>query len=398
MATPMDKIRVLIVDDSAFMRATLSKMLASNDQIEVVVTAPDGKVAVEKALSLTPDVITMDIEMPVLNGIEATKEIMEKCPTNILMVSTLTSEGAELTIDALHNGAIDFITKKPAFTEVHGMKEELIAKIIEVGTSDSLRNKVKRGIKLNKNLKIQKNKEGTGEASTPVPLFERRLPSTPTSPAASAGGARFSTGMSERQSDGKPHNIKLVCIGISTGGPISLQKVIPKLPSNFPVPVLIIQHMPPVFTKSLAERLNNLSKISVKEAENGDVLQKGCAYLSPGGRQMEFTRNGVLKISEGKDPNQLYNPSVNITINSAIDQLGGSILGVIMTGMGHDGQEALTRLYQLGGHVIAQSVDTCVVAGMTESVINANAASEIVDLEKIADKICRILGVNVAAI
>ncbi|MFN8360748.1 MAG: chemotaxis response regulator protein-glutamate methylesterase [Candidatus Kapaibacterium sp.] len=394
----MDKIRVLIVDDSAFMRATLSKMLASNEHIEVVGTAPDGKVAVEKALALSPDVITMDIEMPVLNGIDATKEIMEKCPTNIVMVSTLTSEGAELTIDALHNGAIDFITKKPAFTEVHGMKEELISKIIEVGTSDSLRNKVKRGIQLNKNLKIQKSKDGSSDAPSQPAVFERRLPSTPSASSTAPTGSRFSAAGSERQSDGKSHNIKLVCIGISTGGPISLQKVIPKLPSNFPVPVLIIQHMPPVFTKSLAERLNNLSKIKVKEAENGDVLQKGCAYLSPGGRQMELTRNGVLKVSDGKDPGQLYNPSVNVTVQSAIDQLGGSILGVIMTGMGHDGQEALTRLHQLGGYVIAQSVDSCVVAGMTESVINANAASEIVDLDKIAERICRLLNVSIATI
>jgi len=395
----MDKIRVLIVDDSAFMRATLSKMLASNDHIEVVGTAQDGRVAVEKALSLNPDVITMDIEMPVLNGIDATKEIMEKCPTSIVMVSTLTSEGAELTIDALHNGAIDFITKKAAFTEVHGMKEELIAKIIEVGTSDSLRNKVKRGIQLNKNIKVQKSKDGTPETVGSAPMFERRITSTPHAGVAQQSAtSRLTAVGAERMSEGKAGTIKLVCIGISTGGPISLQKVIPRLPSNFPVPILIVQHMPPVFTKSLADRLNNLSKISVKEAENGDVLQKGCAYLSPGGRQMELTRNGVLKISEGKDPNQLYNPSVNITINSAIDQLNSSILGVIMTGMGHDGQEALTRLHQLGGYVIAQSVDTCVVAGMTESVINANAANEIADLEKIADRICKHLNVNIASI
>lgn len=395
----MDKIRVLIVDDSAFMRATLSKMLATNDKIEVVGTAQDGRVAVEKALTLNPDVITMDIEMPVLNGIDATKEIMEKCPTSILMVSTLTSEGAELTIDALHNGAIDFITKKAAFTDVHGMKEELINKIIEVGTNDSLRNKVKRGIQLNKNLKVQKNKDGANESTSAAPLFERRIASTPHANISSPNtGSRFGSVSSERTSEGKAGNIKLVCIGISTGGPISLQKVIPRLPSNFPVPILIIQHMPPVFTKSLADRLNNLSKISVKEAENGDVLQKGCAYLSPGGRQMELSRSGVLKISDGKDPNQLYNPSVNITINSAIDQLNGSILGVIMTGMGHDGQEALTRLHQLGGYVIAQSVDTCVVAGMTESVINAGAANEVVDLEKIADRICKHLNVNIASI
>lgn len=188
----MDKIRVLIVDDSAFMRATLSKMLATNDKIEVVGTAQDGRVAVEKALTLNPDVITMDIEMPVLNGIDATKEIMEKCPTSILMVSTLTSEGAELTIDALHNGAIDFITKKAAFTDVHGMKEELINKIIEVGTNDSLRNKVKRGIQLNKNLKVQKNKDGANESTSAAPLFERRIASTPHANISSPStGSRF---------------------------------------------------------------------------------------------------------------------------------------------------------------------------------------------------------------
>ncbi len=262
----MKKIRVLIVDDSLFMRRTLARIITC-DKIEVIDTAVNGKEGVEKALALKPDVITMDIEMPVMTGLEALKIIMDKNPVPILMVSTLTSEGAEATVEALSNGAMDFITKRSAFTEMHNLKDELIDKIVELGSSPSIKAQLmKRKLKSRYSSKY-------GKDSSVVP-----------------SRTRMSTQQISGRAKPKASNIGIVAIGVSTGGPVALHEVIPHLPEGFPVPIVIAQHMPPYFTKTLADRLNSKSKLCVKEAEDNERLQAGCVYIAPGGKLMSISK------------------------------------------------------------------------------------------------------------
>ncbi len=357
----MKKIRVLIVDDSLFMRRTLTRII-NGDQIEVIDTAVNGKDGVEKALALKPDVITMDIEMPIMTGLEALKIIMEKDPTPILMVSTLTSEGAEATVEALSNGAMDFITKRSAFTEMHGLKDELIEKIVELGSSPGIKSMLMR-----RKLK-SKYASKYGKSSTPK--------STRT-------GNITSQNLSGRTKP-KASKIEIVVIGISTGGPVALHEVLPKLPKEFPVPVVIAQHMPPFFTRTLADRLNSKSKLCVKEAEDNERLQAGCAYIAPGGKIMTVSRWKKINISD-EPSTELFKPSVNVLVDSVNTVYHGNAVAVIMTGMGSDGANAMSELHKNGGYVISQSPDSCVVPGMPNSVIKKDAVDEIIPLVDIAE-------------
>lgn len=399
----MGKIRVLIVDDSAFIRNAFIKFLSSIEEIDVVGFAKNGKEAYEKALELEPDVITMDIEMPIMTGLQALELIMNDCPCDVIMISTLTKEGADNTLKALNLGAIDFIAKKTAFNEVGGMKEELINKVLDIGRNSSLRNRLLRKSKISSNEKVNEKSKLVKNKSTnvdypvldkPLSLSERlllRAQQKKESQNISSTSASHTTSNSESP---KVKNIKVVSIGISTGGPISLQSVIPKIPSDFPVPILIVQHMPPHFTKSLADRLNGLSHVNVKEAENGDKIQAGWVYIAPGGQQMYLKNNGVIEISNINPPGELYNPSVNQMLNSLIDCYQSGVVSVIMTGMGHDGRDASIRLKKAGGYVISQDISSCVVAGMPKSVIDAGIVDEIHPLQDIAQSICSIFNLK----
>ncbi len=355
----MKKIRVLIVDDSLFMRRTLTRII-SNEQIEVIDTAVNGKEGVEKALALKPDVITMDIEMPVMTGLEALKIIMDKMPTPILMVSTLTSEGAEATVEALSNGAMDFITKRSAFTEMHSLKDELIDKIVELGSSPSIKTQL---------MKRKLKSRYSGKYGT-----DHIKPTT---------GSYQSNSLTGRAKP-KASNIGIVAIGISTGGPVALHEVIPNLPKEFPVPIVIAQHMPPYFTKTLADRLNSKSQLCVKEAEDNERLQAGCCYIAPGGKIMTISRWKKIMISD-EPSTELFKPSVNVLVDSVNNVYDGNAVAVIMTGMGSDGAEAMAKLHGNGGYVISQSPESCVVPGMPNSVIKRNAVDEIIPLANIAE-------------
>lgn len=369
----LKKIRLLIVDDSIFMRQALTKIFTEPD-IEIVGLARNGREAVQMAGELAPDVVTMDIEMPVMNGLEALKEIMKENPIPVLMVSTLTSEGADATLEALANGAVDFVTKKSAFTEMNSLKGELLQKVRNIASNSDIKNRLIRERLISKFKEKARHKKGSDfhnlgqKENNDYQIFQRTLP--------------------------RPEDISFIGIGISTGGPAALQEVFSKLPPGLPFPILIVQHMPPLFTKSLANRLNSLSAVNVKEAENMDVPTKGWAYIAPGGFQMIVNKYGKIIISE-EPKNLLFKPSVDVLFRSLGEVFGPRTVGIIMTGMGNDGTEGLKLVSEKGGYVIAQSPESCVVAGMPGSVINAKIANEIVTLKDIAKRITNLAGINI---
>ena len=380
----MNPIKVLVVDDSVFMRSTISKIITC-DEIQVIDTASNGRDAVEKAARLNPDLITMDIEMPIMNGLEALKIIMETHPIPTLMVSTLTGEGAEATIEALSIGAIDFITKKPAFTEMHSMKDDLIDKILTIGRSNQIRNQLRRRSQLLQMKKAMKKDD-----------IPESLAKTMTQKLAEKAKQKPATiVLASDRPRPKAKDIDIIAIGISTGGPVALYDLISHLPGNIPVPIIIAQHMPPYFTKTLAERLNASSALNVKEASDGDKLLPGWVYLAPGGKQMRVTRKNTLLIND--DPiEELYKPSVNIMISSVADVYRSGGIGIIMTGMGHDGREGIRKLNQAGGYAISQDIESCVVPGMPRSIIDAQLANEIHSLGDMPNAICSLFGLNTA--
>lgn len=344
------KIKVLVVDDSAFMRKSLSIMLSRDTNIEVIGTAKNGKEGYDLAKSLRPDIITLDVEMPVMDGLTALKLIMKDAPTSVIMVSSITTEGAESTLKAFEYGAVDFISKEQSFVSVNitNIKDELIRKI--------------KSIVYHKWNTTNKLSSTLNKSSTPTPSVTK----------------------------GALPNIRYnaIALGVSTGGPISLQKVIPLLSENLNVPMFIVQHMPPKFTKSLADRLNGMSKLNVKEAEHGDVVANNNVYIAPGGKHINFVKMGSsTKIILADEPTSLHRPSVDIMFHSALAIYGKNMLGVIMTGMGKDGLQGITELKKLGGNCLAQNENSCIVYGMPKAVVDAGFADAIVPLDQIANKI-----------
>ncbi len=377
----MSKIRVLIVDDSFFIRKTLTKLL-SNDDIEVIDTAENGLIAVQKVAQLKPDIVTMDIEMPIMNGLEAVKEIMAKTPVPILMVSTLTSEGAESTFEALSLGAIDFITKKASFNEIATIKDELVSKIMTISQSSLITNRIRSRNHLLQMKKMLRDSTQSVETQT---LKNKAV--TEITPKSEYKTVLPLLGRKPRSSE-----ISIIVIGISTGGPAALNDIIPKFSADIPVPILIAQHMPPFFTKSLAERLNLKAKLKVKEAEMGEKIVSGTIYIAPGGKQMTINTKMNIVISD-EPADELYKPSVNVLTDSVVSVFTNRVLGIMMTGMGHDGGIAFQTLHKLGGYIIVQDPDTCVVAGMTKTVIDLNIANEVIPLNEIPNAISSLFGI-----
>ena len=342
-------IRVLIVDDSAFMRKALSIMLEGDPEIEVVGTARDGLEAIEKVRELKPDIVTLDVEMPRMDGLTALRRIMREHPVPVIMVSSLTQEGAQATIEALEAGAVDFIPKQHSYVsiEISRIRAELLEKIKTIARTR--------------------------------PLPTRRRSAAPDAEALPA--FRF-------------REARAIAIGVSTGGPRALQQVIPTLPADLPVPVLIVQHMPPHFTRSLAERLNSLSPLTVVEAEEGMSLEPGRVFLAPGGRHLVLERrNGHTPlIRTPVEPATLHRPSVDVMFQSVCQIFGGKVLAVVMTGMGRDGLEGARLIKQHGGKVITQDEATCVVYGMPRAVAEAGLSDAVLPLEQIGPFLARSLG------
>ena len=375
-------IRVLVVDDSSFFRRRVSEILNQDPNIEVIGTANNGKEAVEKAAELRPSVITMDIEMPVLDGISAVKQIMQQTPTPILMFSSLTHDGASATLDALDAGALDFLPKK--FEDIARDKEEA-TKVLQQKVREIGRRRIS-GFRSSRvaatpstGSRTASERTATSSLRQPDRSFSQRTPVTDTR----------NTGTSERpKASGKQY--KLMAIGTSTGGPVALQKVLTQLPANFPHPILLIQHMPGAFTPAFAQRLDTLCKIKVKEAENGDVLKPGVAYLAPGGKQMLVEgRSGSqkLKIYEDDSPRVTYKPSVDITFASAAKSYGNAVLAIVLTGMGADGRDGARLLKQAGSKIWAQDEASCVVYGMPQAVASAGLSEKSIALADVAKHI-----------
>ncbi|MBI5849257.1 MAG: chemotaxis response regulator protein-glutamate methylesterase [Nitrospirae bacterium] len=349
-------VRVLIVDDSAFMRNALSSMLSSDPEIQVVGLARDGLDAIEKVLQLKPDVVTMDVEMPRLDGLGALKQIMERYPVPVIMVSSLTTEDAKVTLDALDLGAVDFISKNLSnlSIDIVKIKEILINKVKEIA---------KKARPLRRPVVARKLETVHAPTLMPVP---------------SQGGTSRTTG--ERR-------VSVVAIGSSTGGPKALQEIIPKLPKDFPVPIIIAQHMPATFTGPFAQRLNELSQVTVQEAKEGDVLKAGVVLIAPGGGHMRVQRRRsletIISISDAIEE-YIYRPSVDALMLSVSECFPGRALGVILTGMGNDGVKGMKVMKQGGARIFAQNEETCVVYGMPKAVVDAGIADKILAVEEIA--------------
>ncbi|QMV15048.1 protein-glutamate methylesterase/protein-glutamine glutaminase [Vibrio spartinae] len=362
-------IRVLVVDDSSFFRRRVSEIINSESRLEVIDVAINGREAVEKAKRLNPDVITMDVEMPVLDGISAVREIMADNPTPILMFSSLTHDGAKATLDALDAGAMDFLPKK--FEDIARNRDEAVTllqqRVLEIARKKAY---LRRVSPLSSRLNTT--------TSTPTQTTTRTT--RPLSGSANLVPTRF-------KASGKRY--QLTAIGTSTGGPVALQKILVKLPANYPHPILLIQHMPATFTAAFASRLDSLCQISVKEAADGDVLQPGVAYLAPGGKQMMVEgRAGAAKIrilDGGERMN--YKPCVDVTFGSASKIYADKVLSIVLTGMGADGREGARMLKQAGATIWAQDEESCVVYGMPQAVAKAGISSESLPLERIAERI-----------
>ncbi|WDT87183.1 protein-glutamate methylesterase/protein-glutamine glutaminase [Alteromonas sp. 009811495] len=365
--------KVLVVDDSTFYRRRVKEILDADRELEVVGEARNGRDALEKLETLTPDVITMDVEMPIMDGISAVKAIMEKRPTPILMFSSLTHHGAQATLDALEAGALDFLPKK--FEDIAQDRKDATRLLCT-----KVRLIARRGVGLKR--PVMRSVE------------TRRLPENAPKPAffRSSGllsgrkDAATQPTVSSVRPSGKHY--KCLAIGASTGGPVALQKVLSPLPADFPYPIVLVQHMPGTFTSAFAQRLDSNCKISVKEAETGDVLKPGHAYLAPGGKQMIIESAGVNKtitIVEASAADKVsYKPSVDLTFSSIARAYGGDVLGVILTGMGADGREGCRTLKGLGATIWAQDQDSCVVYGMPQAVAVENISSKSINIDDIS--------------
>ncbi len=337
-------MRVLVVDDSALVRMAVADILKKAGMD--VETAKNGKEAVEKVLEFRPDVVTLDIKMPVMDGLSALRVIMEKRPTPVVMLSSYTKEGAKETIEALKLGAIDFIPKPDGVTlDLSSIADELIKKVTTAATSSPVHIRLQ-------NLKKMRSSVVRGSWKRK----DKRL---------------------------------CVLIGSSTGGPTALEMIIPRLPADLPAPVFVVQHMPPNFTNQLAERLDNISEIKVKEAENNEKVKDGVVYIAPGGYHMKL-RKALdvvrIKIVDGKPVNAVK-PSVDVTAESVVAIYGGNSVGVILTGMGEDGAYGMKRIKDCGGFTIASSEDTCIVFGMPKAAIELGAIKSVKPVYEIAEEI-----------
>ncbi len=361
-------IKVLVVDDSGFFRRRVAEILGADPQIQVVGTATNGQEAVEQTLALHPDVITMDYEMPVMDGITAVRQIMQRQPTPVLMFSSLTYEGARVSLDALDAGAADYLPKN--FEDISRHPEKVRQLLCE---------------RVHALARSNRRSLGLGAAAAPVassaPASAARQPLAPR--AAATARAPAPAEPVRRSAAPRKRSYKLVAIGTSTGGPVALQKILTRLPASFPAPILLIQHMPGTFTTAFAERLDKLCQISVREAVDGDMLRPGVALLAPGGKQMMIDARGTVRILPG-DERLNYKPSVDVTFGSAARALQDKVLAIVLTGMGADGREGARMLKQAGSTVWAQDEASCVIYGMPMAVVKANLADGVYDLDEIA--------------
>ncbi|HXZ40051.1 MAG TPA: chemotaxis response regulator protein-glutamate methylesterase [Terriglobales bacterium] len=332
-------IRVLVADDSAFMRTALTRMIESDPSLRVSDTAQTGSEALEKIRLNQPDVVTLDVEMPGLDGLETLRRIMKDFPRPVIMVSSLTQEGAETTLEALDIGAFDYVPKQLSYVslDIIKIRDDLIAKI---------------------------------KAAAEMGLRSFRKPTVST-----AGSSIVHSTFTVVP--------EIIALGTSTGGPKALQQILPLLPADLPVSVVIVQHMPPGFTAPFAHRLNNLCKISVREASQGEAIAPGVVYIAPAGLHMTISRqassSAALHLSHCPE-GMLHKPSVDVMMLSVADTFRGLCMGIIMTGMGADGLEGMRAISNAGGLTVGQDEASCTVYGMPRSCADAGVLSRVVPL------------------
>lgn len=341
------RIRVLVVDDSAFMRKVIGDLLAADSRIEVVGRARDGRDALEQVRKLTPHVVTLDVEMPRMDGLQFLEELMRMRPTPVVMVSSLTQQGADVTMRALSAGAVDFVTK-PSGTislDMHKVAAELCQKVI--GASEA-----NLGTLVRKTPAVSRREKE---------IFQEPISSRSRSP-------------------------QIVAVASSTGGPRAIQEILPQLPATFPIPLVIVQHMPEGFTASFAQRLNDLSPLRVMEAYEGLRLEGGCAVIAPGGKHLLLEGapgQAVCRLSDGP-PVKSVKPAADLLFLSVADVFGGASIGVVLTGMGRDGSDGARAMYGKGATILAESPETCVVYGMPRAVAEAGIVHRQLPLYQIA--------------
>ncbi|HUO27186.1 MAG TPA: chemotaxis response regulator protein-glutamate methylesterase [Candidatus Aquilonibacter sp.] len=347
----MSKIRVLVVDDSALMRKLIPQMLEADEAIEVVGTAMDGTFCLKKIDDLKPNVVTLDLEMPGMNGIDTLKEIMRRQPLPVIVVSSHSTDGATVTMKALGLGAFDFVAKpKDATGHMAETAAELIAKI-----------KAAAGCKIVR-------------------------------PGVAGGTNQRPAKLSMPRSEQAPN--KIIAIGISTGGPQALEFLLTQFPADFPGSILVVQHMPEGFTDMFARRLDELCALQVKEAQSGDVLQAGRVLICPGSRHMKVKRLPMGDVAVLNDDPRVngHRPSVDVLFRSVAEEFGSDGIAVLMTGMGDDGAQGLGAVKQAGGTTVAQSEDSCVVFGMPKAAIERGYAMRVVNLDALAASLLALCG------
>jgi two-component system chemotaxis response regulator CheB len=342
----MRRLRVLIVDDSVVMRRMISDMVQSDPALEVAGIAHHGYIALAKIAQVTPDIVTLDLDMPEMDGMETLTRLRAEYPDlPVIIVSVLTERGTQLTLDALAMGASDYVTKPsgvmPNAASTAEVRHELISKIKSLGAAHLSR--------------------------SPGWAKKRALPT-----------------------DDTAHSrVEIVVIGVSTGGPNALMQLLPEIPADFPVPVVVVQHMPPLFTRFLAERLSKVCALQVREAAHGDKLTAGTIWIAPGDHHLEMERTKhdvIIRLNQGPLENSCR-PAVDPTFRSAVECFGSRVLGVIMTGMGHDGLQGSRCIYDGGGQILAQDEKTSVVWGMPRFVVEEGLPDEVLPLDRIASAI-----------
>jgi len=357
-------IRVLIVDDSSFICKRIREILEEDQEFKVVGVAHDGREAIELAASLQPDVITMDVEMPIMDGITAVKKIMSTRPCPILMFSAMTQVGAQATLDALNAGAIDFLPKQ--LEDIDANRETaryLLRYRVRMVASQATRMSSPRP---QPRASLEEHQSSTAE--TPIVKPMRAVSAWPKTATSS--------------------KTELLVVAASTGGPVAMQYVLSKIPAECSIPILLVQHMPPNFTKSFAERLNLLCNINVREARDGDVLQPGTALLGPGAMQMQVKQVGGERriVLRAKQSGEIYSPCVDITFDSLAEVFAEHVLAVVLTGMGADGKAGAMKLKQRGAQIWAQDEATSTIYGMPKAIAEAGLADHIYSLEEIANQ------------
>lgn len=357
-----DKIKVLIVDDSAYSRQTIKGMLETDSEIEVVGIASNGIEAMSRMIKLKPDVITLDFEMPEMDGFSFLRWLMKNRPTPVVMVTSFSDSST--VFRALELGAVDFIAKpsRRASVELRGIQDDLLEKVKGI-----------RELKMEK-LDISRNLVQQTPSPVALPLENEEKQER--------GGDLMDEAAS-------PQRIRVVAIGASTGGPAALQVILTRLPANLPAAILISQHMPKGFTKSFTERLARLSQISIKEAADGDVVEEGRVLVCPGGHHMAVkSRQQIIRVAlKDSTIRDKYTPSVDMMMTSAAEHLGPDAMGVILTGMGNDGKMGMVEINRKGGYTIAEAESTAVIFGMPSEAIRTGAVDRVLPLHKIPSEI-----------